>query len=652
MLYPIPLYLLFMQSFFNIKYIKLIDILFFAKATLEECGSLVPKSCTGKILHIDLSAEKTWEEDIPEEWYSLYIGGEGFGARYLYDNLKPHTDPLSEENKILFITGPLTDTKAPSSGRTVLMFKSPLTGTICASNVGGSFAPHIKRSGYDMIVIHGKAEALKYIYIHNDKVEFIDAEELRGKPPKETQEIIREKHNNKNIQIAAIGEAGEKLVKISSIMVDGHRAAGRGGGGAVMGSKNLKAVAVFGSRWKTEVAEPAKFEEATKKAINELFTEEFVKDELSKYGTPSFFDAMNLTGLVPFYNWKRSKIPEFNEQIGCKPYHDKLEVKPYACFNCPIACGRHTKVPEGKYKGIESGGPEYEAMAAFGSKTGVKDIYVIAAANYFANELGLDVISTGQVIATAMEWYEKGLIDKETADGLELEWGNGEAVVELVKKIGKREGKFAHLLGEGSLRAARTIGGEAIKYVMHVKGLEMAADEVRTSKGEAWSHMLSPRGADHLRPWASIGDAFGYLSDELGLTKSPDPLKEENKAWVKPLEELSMATNLLGVCLFTVITLAVKGETWTQLFNYATGFDFTLKDLFKASERVINLERLFNVREGFKRKDDYLPERFSKEPGDGSPLDQEKLLDLLYEIKGWDKEGIPTKEKLAELGLL
>lgn len=612
---------------------------------------MLPPCCPGKILHVDLSNERFWEEDTPREWYSLYVGGEGFGARYLYDNLKPHTDPLSPENKILFITGPLTDTGAPTCGRTVVMFKSPLTGTIFASNVGGHLAPYIKRAGYDMIVIHGKANGLKYLYISDGDVKLMDAEDLRGLSAKDTQERIRERHGNKAIQVAAIGESGEKLVRFSAVMVDGHRAAGRGGGGAVMGSKNLKAIAVYGSRFKTEVADSVNFKEMVKKAINEIFEEPFARDELSKSGTPSFFDAMNLTALVPFYNWKRSKMPEFNDYLGYKVYHEKLHVKPYACFNCPIACGRHTVIPEGPYKGMENGGPEYEALAALGAKTGVKDIYYVTAASHLVNELGLDVISTGQVIATAMEWYEKGIVDKSRADGLELKWGDGEVVVELVKRIGKREGGFGRLLGEGSLRAAKELGEDALYYAMQVKGLEMAADEVRTSKGEAWPHMVSPRGADHLRPWASISDAFGYLSEELGITERPDPFKEEFKSWVKPLEELSMATNLLGVCLFTVITLAVKGETWTKLFNYATGFNFSMKDLFKVSERVINLERLFNIREGFSRKDDYLPERFSKEPGDGTVVNQDKLLDIIYEIKGWDKNGVPKEEKLKELGL-
>lgn len=607
----------------------------------------------GRILHVDLTRSSHWLEELPDDWAAKYVGGEGFGARYLYDALPPGIDPMSDANKLLFITGPLTGTRAPTSGRTVVMFKSPLTGTIGASNVGGAFAPQLKYAGYDMLVIHGKAREPVYIYISDSAVEIRPATHLWGKKPLEVQQLIREETSSAS-QVACIGEAGEKLVRIAAIMVDGHRAAGRGGPGAVMGSKNLKAVAVSGSN-KPQVYDSERFAEAARRAVQELNNEAFVRDEMMKYGTPSFFDPMNALGLVPAYNWQRDTT-DFNEKLGYKAYHERLHVEQYRCFNCPIGCGRHTRIPEGKYAGMEGGGPEYEALAAFGQKLGNSDLYSVTAANHNANELGLDVISTGQVIATAMEWYEKGIIDRDKADGLDLTWGNGDAIVELVARIGRREGPFATLLGEGSLRAARAIGKGAEKYVMHVKGLEMAADGVRASKGEALSHMLSARGADHLRPCAFVIDAFGYMHEELGVSSKVDPLSEENKDWVKTLEELSMATNLLGVCLFASITLAVKGSTWAELLSAATGREYTYKDLFKAAERVVNIERLFNVREGFRRKDDYLPERFSKEPapdgpGKGQVVDQDKLLDVAYRSKGWDSNGVPTVEKLKELGL-
>ncbi len=314
-----------------------------------------------------------------------------------------------------------------------------------------------------------------------------------------------------------------------------------------------------------------------------------------------------------------------NNDIGYETYHKKLNVKQDRCFNCPIGCIRKTSISEGKYKGLSGGGPEYETLAAFGQKLGNTDLYSIAAANYISNDLGLDVISAGQVIATAMEWYEKGVIDNNTTEGLDLSWGNSDAIVELVERIARRRDSFATLLGEGSLRAAHSIGNDAEKYAMHVKGPEMAADGVRASKAEALSHIISPRGADHLRPYGATIDVFGYLEEELGIKERVNPLSEENKDWVKSLEELSMATNLLGVCLFASITLAVKGKTWAEFFSSATGLEYSYRDLFKVSERVLNLERLFNIREGFK-KGSLTSEKVSPEKMTISPKDSAKKL--------------------------
>jgi aldehyde:ferredoxin oxidoreductase len=625
------------------------------KENLSREGCKVFNVYTGKILNIDLTNSKHWIDDLPENWIKNYIGGEGFGTLYLAENLKSRIDPLSKDNKLLFICGPLTDTKAPCSGRTVVMFKSPLTGTISASNAGGAWAPQLKRAGYDMLVIHGCAQKPTYIFINDEEIHLYSAEKLWGRDTHETERLIREEIDNSKAEVTSIGIAGEKKVRYATVMMGRDHAAGRGGGGAVMGSKNLKAIAVYGSSLPLTPHNPERFNENVKEAIQDLHNEAFVREEMMKFGTPSFFDAMNDLGLVPAYNWQHTTT-DFNQYLGHQAYHEKLDVQQDRCYNCPIGCVRKTTIPEGKYKGLSGSGPEYETVAAYGQKLGNTDLHSITAANYISNNLGLDVISTGQVIATAMEWYEKGIINKEATDGLDLTWGNSEAIVKLVERIAYRQGDFATLLGEGSLRAAQTLGGEAIKYVMHVKGQEMAADGVRASKAEALSHMISPRGADHLRPYGATIDAFGYVEEELGVKEQVNPLSEENKDWVKPLEELSMSTNLLGVCLFASITIAIKGKRWAELFSNATGLSYTYADLFKVSERVINLERLFNIREGFTRKDDYLPERFSQEsaeegPGKGQVVDQERLLDLIYTVKGWDKQGIPTKEKLKELGL-
>lgn len=608
------------------------------------------------MLIIDLSNENSHIEDIPEEWFKDYVGGEGTAVRLLYDHMRIDKDPLDEMQPLIFSTGPLTGTSAPSSGRWNVVFYSPATGTIGASNCGGRLAPQIKRAGYDMIMIKGKAKNPTYLSIIDDQIRFHDASNVWGKGVSDTEDIIRDELDDNKVKIASIGQAGENKVMFASIMDDKHRAAGRGGAGAVMGSKNLKAIAIRGNQ-EIPTADKEKLKEESKKAREELFNEAFVRDELKPYGTPSFYDSIDDLGMLPTKNWQNTTFPDGREYLNHKAYHETLEVKAYACSGCPIACGRHTVIKEGRYKGKSGGGPEYETVAAFGSKCLVKDLNEIAMANYAANDAGMDVISAGQVIATAMEWYDEGIITKEDTDGIDLTWGNGEAVIELVKKIAERDG-FGDVLADGVMRGAEKYGENAERAAMHVKGLEMAADGVRSAKSEGVVHAVSPRGADHLRPWAPTIDSFGYRDEELGITgEDIDNLEDGNKWWIKPFQELSMATNMLGVCLFTVITLANKASTYAGLLSTATGEEYSKDDLLKAAERVINMERMINVSLGFEREDDSLPERFLKEEapdgrGQGQTVDLDKALDSYYDSMGWDIEtGIPTPEKLEELGL-
>ncbi len=613
------------------------------------------KGYMNKMLVIDLSRKDYDVKKIPEGWFKDYIGGEGIGVRLLYDHLRRDQDPLDKEQPLIFATGPLTATSAPSSGRWNLVYYSPATGTVGVSNCGGRLAPQIKKAGYDMVMVQGRAERPTYISIVDDEVMFHDASVIWGKGVGETEDFIKDELEVKGVKIASIGQAGENEVMFASVMDDKHRAAGRGGAGAVMGSKNLKAMAVKGTH-EIPIAKEERLKEESKKAKEELFSEAFVEKELKPYGTPSFYDSIDDLGMLPTKNWQNTTFPDGRDSLNHETYHEKLDVKPYACFGCPIACGRHTEIKEGEYKGESGGGPEYETVAAFGSKCLVKDLNHIAKANYMANDAGLDVISTGQVIATAMEWYDEGIISREETDGIDLSWGNGKAVIDMVEKIAKREG-FGDVLAEGVMRAAEKYGENAKRAAIHVKGLEMAADGVRSAKSEGVVHAVSPRGADHLRPWAPTIDSFGYREDELGIEGEIDNLEDGNKWWIKPFQELSMATNLLGVCLFTVITLANKPSTYARLLSEATGEEYSKEGLLKAAERVINMERMINVSLGFDREDDSLPERFLKEPapdgrGKGQTVDLEKALDSYYESMGWDVEtGEPTDEKLKELGL-
>ncbi len=612
------------------------------------------KGYRNKLLAIDLSERSVDKREIPDEWFEDYIGGEGTAVKLLGEELDPDIDKFDKEQPLILSTGPLTGTSAPSSGRWCIVFRSPETGTIGASNCGGQLAPKIKKAGYDMIMVKGKAEEPTYVVIEDGSVEFKDASDLWGKGVEDTEDMLK-KELGSDFEIANIGPAGENKVLYAAVMNEKHRAAGRGGAGAIMGSKNLKAIAVKGTN-KIEIADKEGLKEKSKKSRKELFSEEFVNEELHEYGTPSFYASIDDLGMLPTKNWQQTTFPLGRNQLDHNAYYEKLDVEKYACWGCPIACGTVTKVEEGKYKGSKGGGPEYETVAAFGSKTLVKDMNAIAAASHIANDMGLDHISAGQAIATAMEWFDKGIIDREETGGIGLEWGNADAVVELVRKISNREG-FGDVLADGVKIAAERYGEDAKEAAMHVKGLEMAADGVRASKGEAVTHAVSPRGADHLRPWSPTVDAFGYREEELGIEGDIDFKEDGNKWWVKPFQELCMATNMLGVCLFTVITLANKPSTYAELLSKATGKELAKDDLLKAAERVINMERMLNISFGFERKDDSLPERFLKEKapdgrGKGEVVDLDKALRSYYESMGWDEEtGVPTDEKLKELGL-
>ncbi|MCU0580512.1 MAG: aldehyde ferredoxin oxidoreductase family protein, partial [Desulfobacterota bacterium] len=540
--------------------------------------------------------------------------------------LDPDRDPYDPETPVIFATGPLNGTTAPEGGRLVVVFRSPATTTLGITNVGGHFAPALKKAGYDLLLVKGRAAKPVWLSVKDDQVRIEDAADLWGQRISPTEDYIREKLGS-GAQVISIGPAGENLVRFSSLMTQKHRAAGRGGGGAMLGAKNLKAIGVVGTK-EVPVADPQALKAATEKAKEQIAAEGFTAGLLKPFGTPGFYNSISATGTgtLPTKNWQRTTYPESHDVLGHEAYHRTLEVKPFACAQCHIACGRKTTIKEGPYAGESGGGPEYETLGAFGSKCLINDVSAVAKLGYDCNELGLDTISAGQILATAMEWYDRGILNKEKTDGLELTWGNVPAALEVVRKMAFREG-LGDLLAEGSKKAAEKLGGDAGDYAFQVKGLEMASCGVRASKGEAVVHAASPRGADHLRPYASVIDAFGYLEEELGITEKQNPLDDDHKAWVKPLQELSMATNLLGACLFASICLAVKGSTWASLYTAVTGREMNLSKLLQAAERVINMERVINSRYGFDRQADTLPKRLLKEPAaDG--VGQGQVVDL------------------------
>jgi len=610
----------------------------------------------GKILWIDLEKKKSETTTVPKEWYKKYIGGEGFATKLLYDNLKPKTDPLGKNNLLVLSPGPLTGSIVPCSSRMSVGFRSPLTGTIGMANVGGFLGPMIKKTGHDLIVVSGKAASPTYIYIKDSQVEFKDARAIWGMDTTVTEEMIRKELNNEKAIMATIGVAGEKMVKFASVITDGKRAAARGGPGAVMGSKNLKAIAFYGSS-NIKASDKEKMQDLARETRKDLKNNYLTEEVLKPYSTVAVLQPTSALGLLATKNWQHSSF-HAADKIGTEAFYEKLIVRNETCHACPVVCKRTTEIPEGKYAGEKGSGPEFEGLASFGAKCGVDDLYSVTMANYLCNRLGMDVISVGQIIATVMEWYEKGIVNKQVTNNLEINFGNGDAMIEMVKNIGNREG-FGDVLAEGSIQAANKVGGEARSYIMHSKGMELPVFDVRASDGRAISYLTSERGACHLRPTAPATPkgAIQYEEPELDLN-GVSALKSQNKKWVKSLKEYFLSANMLGVCIFTVAGMAVKPSSMVTLYNVASGENIQLNDLLKSSERVINLQRMFNSREGFNRNDDTLPEKLLKEPTKegvlkGQVLNKDEILDEYYELMGWDKEtGLPFNEKLEELDLL
>lgn len=598
---------------------------------------------TGKILRVNLTRRKTSIEALNKEVVRKFVGGKGLGAKILYDSLKPSIDPLGPENLLIFVSGPLTATLAPTSARWAVVTKSPLTNIFLDCQVGGYFGVTMKRAGFDCIIVQGKANNPVYLWIHDENAEIIDAQDLWGKGCLET-EIILKKRLGENINVASIGPAGENLVRYACISVDKYRQAGRGGAGAVMGSKNLKAVAVQSAGYKIEYADPEGFREAAKKALRIIKENSFIPLR-RKYGTPIWINPINEVALLPTRNF-RTGVFEKADEISGETMRSKIFVKNGTCYNCVIQCWKYTHVESGKYKVDELAGPEYESIALLGSNCGVDSIEAVAHANLLCDDLGLDTISTGNTIAFAMECFEKGLLTEKDTEGLELKFGNADAEIEAVKKIAYRKG-IGNLLAEGVQRASKKIGKGSEEFAMHVKGMEIPGYDPRGAFGMALAYATSDRGACHQRAWTVRAEIEGKLTPRYSTKGRAKFVKEAQ-------DERALCFSLV-LCDFAPLEV----NHFVELLNKATGFSFTVEDYLKTGERIWNLTRLFNVREGMTRKDDILPPRFMEEPlPDGVAKGQvitkkmlDEMLDEYYALRGWDKNGIPTKEKLKKLDL-
>jgi len=609
----------------------------------------------GKLLRVDLTGHKITVEETNQVWAKQFLGGAGLATKYFYEEVPGGVDPLGLDNKLIFMTGPLTGTASASASRYSVVAKSPQTGLWGQANSGGSFGPALKKSGFDGIIFEGVSPRPVILQITDGDFELLDASYLWGKTVPETEDTLQE-HASQKMTVAAIGPAGENLVTYAAIMNNKHRAAGRCGLGAVMGSKNLKAIACAGSQ-PIQLADKKGFHNAATKQF-ELIDESMLKVGFDTFGTNMVADFVHVRGGYPTLNWQQGVFDGIDD-INAQAIMDSVFVEGTRCFACPITCGRGTAIKEGKWQGAKGEGPEYESTNTLGSMCGVSDINAITKANYLCNEYGLDTISTGATIAFAMECFEKGILTKEHTNGLEIKFGDGELVVTLVEKIAKREG-IGDLLAQGTRTVAKKLGRDSEKFAMHVKGLELPAYDSRAAKITGLGYVTANRGGDHMTGYIQ-GPTFidvPFLIVDDSSIRDPFQANPEEAHVLVDMENALTVLDAFGGCKF--MGMLLPADELIELYGRATGWTLTIEDFRKAGERIYNLTRAVCVREGASRDVDVLPERLMAQPIPGGPAegmvnDQEMLelmKDAYYDFRGWDRAtGIPTKEKLRELDL-
>ncbi|MCF8001573.1 MAG: aldehyde ferredoxin oxidoreductase family protein [Halanaerobiales bacterium] len=596
------------------------------------------KSYMGKMLIIDLSNKSHEIKETPTDLIENYIGGKGFGVKLYQKYIKKDTDPLSPENALFFLTGPLTGTIAPAF-RSCIVTRSPLTGTWLDSYFGGHFGQEIKYAGYDAIIIKGKSETSTYITIENNNIEFHEADELKQIMISKTTEIIKDKHGDE-FRVACIGPAGENLVKYALVCCEPMRQAGRGGAGAVMGSKNLKALAIKGDNL-VKTADNVEFLKAVNKAYEELNNSPSIKT-FNEVGTPSSIPFAQNIGMLPTENYKNGQFDN-SEQLESKQQSNAFWQRDIACSGCPIACGKIGEIYSGKFKGTISDTIEYETLGLIGSNLGISDInYVTKIAN-LCDELGLDTISTGGSIGFAIEAAKNS--DLSFLNNLDLEFGNAESIIELVKNIASRKNKLGDLLAEGVKKASEHIP-ESTKYSVHVKGLETPAWPPRGAPGMGLALMTADRGGCHQRAFPVSYE----IGSEQWNDKFLERLSTDKKAEVVVYQQNKLAAlDTLIKCDFG--TYGISEDTYRLLLNTATGMNLPKDYWQKLGAKIWDETRRINLKHGFDRKDDYLPDRFVKEPLPDGPAkghritqsDMDIMLDQYYNLRGWNKKGEPPE---------
>jgi len=616
----------------------------------------MPFGYKGRILRVNLSSKSISVESPCENFYRMYLGGEGFVAYYLLREVKQGIDPLGPGNKLIFAAGPLTGAPIPGCGRNSVGAKSPLTGGFGEAEVGGMWGAELKKAGFDAVIVEGRASSPVYLWIHDGEAEIISAKHLWGKETGETQAIIRKELGDNLIRVASIGPGGENLVRYACIVVDLRDAAGRTGMGAVMGSKNLKAIAVRG-RERIEVYNPEALRNLTKWLNQSMSNFRFVSD-LHNYGTGAGMDASLASGNLPVRNF-RDGFFENPEKLDARTIRRTISIGMEGCYACSIRCKKIVKIGEPWNVDPIYGGPEYEALAALGSNCGINNLEAVTKANELCNRYSLDVISTGVTIAFAMECYENGILTEEDTEGLDLRFGNAEAMVKMVEKIAYRKG-LGNILAEGVKNASRIIGKGSEKYAMHVKGLEIPMHEPRLKRALGLGYAVSPTGADHMHNMHDTGlVSAGPMLDSLSSLGILEPI---------PLEDLGprkirafiyyVNWRVLDNCLLICDFLPWDFNQKTEIVRSVTGWNTSTWELMKTGERIMTMARIFNLREGFTKEDDWLPDRFFNPKRDG-PLSSVSLdpsvlksaLELYYGMMGWDENGVPTRAKLEELDI-
>ncbi len=614
----------------------------------------------GTILRVNLTDGTIHRHCTEEHLARAFLGGRGINVKRLWDELPAHTDGLSLKNLLIFGVGPLVGTLFPGGSRFNVTAMSPQTGILGDSNAGGFFGPELKFAGYDQVIVQGRAHRPVYLWIKDDEAELREAGGLWGQDVWDTTLAIHQELGDPDVQVATIGQGAENGVRFAGVFVNLNRPAARTGMGTVMASKNLKAVAVRGTKL-FPVADMAHFSELIEQ-LDQVIYNHREYEIRCRLGTTKLLNALNIIGVLPTRHFQRGRF-EHADAVSGEAIEELYKIKSKACFGCTIACSRFLVVDDSRFPGLRLEGPEYEPLAGFTARVGNGDLALALKCVDLANRYGLDAIALSEVISWAMECYERGLLSPEEADGLDLTWGNGETILALIHNVAHREG-FGDVLADGVKKAAQRLGRGSEALAMEGKGLEVFQADPRGAKAYGLGNAVASRGADHLRsePWFEFSNDPEEGKRRFGIRETAFPLEHKGKGLVvKHFEEMAAIADSLGVCKNTYNNMEVLSwDETAQLLRAATGWEITGQDVQQIGERIVNLERLFIAREGITRKDDTLPRRFLEEPlpegsgpSTGSVLELEPMLDEYYRARGWDVEtGLPTREKLKELRLI